>query len=211
METVTGFIFLGSKITVDGDCSHEIKRHLLLGRQAMTNLDNIVKSRHYFANKGLSNQSYGFPSGHVWMWKLDCEEGWASKNWCFWTVVLEKTLESPLDCKEIQSVPSKANLFWVFFGRIDAEAETPAFWPPHAKSWPVGKDSDNGRDWRQEEKWTREDKMAGWHQDSMHMSLGELRELVVDREAWRAAIHGVARSRTQLNWTELNVQCSYLL
>ena len=99
VETVSDFIFLGSKITADGDCSHEIKRCLLLGRKVMTNLDSILKSRHYFANKGLSNQGYGFSSGHVWMWELDCEKNWVPKNWCFWTVVL-KTLESPLDCKK---------------------------------------------------------------------------------------------------------------
>ena len=99
VETVADSIFLGSKITADGDCSHEIKRHLLLGRKVMTNLDSILKSRHYFANKGPSSQGYGVCCGHVWMWELDCEEGWAPKNWCFWTAVLEKTLESPLDCR----------------------------------------------------------------------------------------------------------------
>ena len=102
-------------------------------------------------------------SNHVWMWELDCEEGWAPKNWCFWTVVLEKTLESPLDCKEIQPVHSKGDQSWVFFGRNDAEAETPVLWLPHAKSWLIGKDSDAGRDWGQEEKGMTEDEMAGWH------------------------------------------------
>ena len=97
------------------------------------------------------------------MWELDCEESWALKNWCFWTVVLEKTLESPLDCKEIQPVHSEGDWSWVFFGRNDAKAETPVLWPPHAKSWPIGKDSDAGRDWGQEEKWMTEDEMAGWH------------------------------------------------
>ena len=124
-ETVTDFIFRGSKITADGDCSHEIKRCLLLGRKVMTNLDSILKSRDYFANKGLSSQGYGFSSGHVWMWELDCEESWAPKNWCFWTVVLEKTLESPLDFKEIQPVHPKGDQSWVFIGRTDVEAETP--------------------------------------------------------------------------------------
>ena len=108
-------IFAGSQITADGDCSHEIRRCLLLGRKVMTNLDNIFKSRHCFANKGPSSQGYGFSSGHVWMWELDCEESWAPRNWCFWTVVLEKTLESPLDCKEIQLVHSKGDQCWVFF------------------------------------------------------------------------------------------------
>ena len=119
--------------------------------------------RHYFVNKGPSSQGYGFSSGHVWMWELDCEESGAPKNWCFWTVVLEKTLESSLDCKEIQPVHPKGDQSWVFIGRTDAEAETPILWPPHAKSWLIGKDSDPGRDWGQEEKGTTEDEMAGWH------------------------------------------------
>ena len=118
--------FGGSKFTADGDCSHEIKRHLLLGRKAMTNLDSILKnSDNYFANKGPSSQGYGFSSGHVWMWELDYKESWALKNWCFWTVVLEKTLESPLGCKEIQPVHPKGDQSWIFIGRTDAEAETP--------------------------------------------------------------------------------------
>ena len=130
----------------------------------MTNLDsNIQKQRHYFANKGSSSQGYGFSCGHVWMWELDYEEGWAPKNWCFWTVVLEKILESPLDCKEIQPVHSEGNQPWDFFGRNDAKAETPVLWPPHEKSWLIGKDSDAGRDRGQEEKGTTEGEMAGWH------------------------------------------------
>ena len=116
---------------------------------------------YYFVNKGLSSQGYGFSSGHIWMWELDCEESWAPKNWCFWTVVSEKTLESPLDCKEIQPVHSKGDQSWVFFGRTDAEAETPVLWPPHAKSWVIEKDSDPAREWGQEEKGMTEDEMAG--------------------------------------------------
>ena len=137
------------------------------------------------------------------MWELDCEESWALKNWFFWTVVLEKTLESPLDCKEIQLVHSEGDQSWVFFGRTDAKAETPVLWPPHAKSWLMEK-TDAGRDWGQEEKETTEDEMAGWHH-WLDGHLSELRELVMDREAWRAAIHGVTKSRTWLSdWTELN-------
>ena len=140
-------------ITSDGDCSHEIKRRLLLGRKVMTNLDSIFKSRDItFANKGLSSQGYGFSSGHVWRWDLDGEESWALKNGCFWTVVLEKTLESTLDCKKIQPVHPKGDRSWVFIGRTDVEAETPILWPPPAKSWLIGKDPDAGKDWGQEEK-----------------------------------------------------------
>ena len=162
-ETVSDFIFLGSKITADGDCSHEIKRCLFLGRKVMTNLDRIFKSRDITLPTKVPSQGCGFSSGHVWMWELYCEESWAPKNWCFWTVVLEKTLESPLDYKEFQPVHSKGDQSWVFFGRNDAKAETPVLWPTHVKSWLTGKDSDTGRDWGQEEKGTTEDEMAGWH------------------------------------------------
>ena len=139
----------------------KLKDSLFLGRKAMTNLDSIF--RHYFAKKGPSSQTYGFSSSHVWMWELDYKESWVAKNWCFWSVVLEQTLESPLDCKEIQPVHPKGDQSWVFIGRTDAEAETPILWPPHVKSWLIGKDSDAGRDWGQEEKGTTEDEMAGWH------------------------------------------------
>ena len=150
-------LYFGSKIIADGDCSHEIKRRLLLGRKAMITLDSILKKqRHYFANKSPSSQSYGFSSSHVWMWELEYKESWTLKNWCFWTVVLEKTLESPLDCKEIQLVYPKGNQSWIFIGRTDAEAETPILWPPDAKNWLLGKDPDSGKDWRREEKETTE-------------------------------------------------------
>ena len=155
--------FLGSQITAVGDCGHEIKRGLLLGRKAMTNLQRIKKQRHYFANKVLSSQSYGFSSSHVWMWELDNKECWAPKNWCFWMLMLEKTLESPLDCKEIQPVHHKGNLSWIFIGRTDAKAETPILWPPDAKNWLIWKDPVAGKDWRQEEKWMTEDEIVGWH------------------------------------------------
>ena len=131
METVSDFIFLGSKITAGGDCRHDIKRCLLLGRKAMTNLDSILKSRDItLPNKDPSSQSYGFSTSHVWMWELDPKESWAPKNWSFWTVVLERTLQSPLDCKGIQSVHPKGDQSWVFIGRTDAEAETPLLWSP---------------------------------------------------------------------------------
>ena len=157
------FILGGSKITADGDRSHEIERYLFLGRKIMTNLESILKSRDNFVHKGPSSQGYGFSSSHVWMWELDCEESWAPKNWCFWTMMLEKALESPLDCKEIQPVHPKGDQSWVFIERTDAETENPILGPPHAKSWLTGKDSDAGRDWGQEEKGTTEDEMAGWH------------------------------------------------
>ena len=124
---------------------------------------HIKKQRHYIANKGPSSQSYVFSSTRVWMWELDYKESWALKNWCFWTVVLEKTLESPLDCKEIQPVHPKGNQSWIFTGRTDAEVETPILWPPDVKNWLLRKDPDAGKGWRQEEKGTTEDEMVGWH------------------------------------------------
>ena len=124
---------------------------------------HIKKQRHYFASKGLSSQSYGFSSSHVWMWKLNYKESWAPKNWCFWTVVLEKTLESPLDCKEIQPIHPKGDQSWMFIGGTDVEAETPILWPPDAKSWLIRKDPDAGKDWRWEKKGTTEYDMVGWH------------------------------------------------
>ena len=126
MQTVTDFIFLGSKITADCDGSHEIKRCLLLGRKAMTNLENILKSRHYLADKGPYSQSYGFSSGQVWMWELDHKESWVLKNWCFWTVVLEKTLESPLDCKEIKPVLKEISPEYSLEGLIQSSWAEPA-------------------------------------------------------------------------------------
>ena len=154
------FIFLGSKITVDGDCSHEMKRRLLLGRKVMTNLDSILKNRDFTLP---TNVRLGFSSGHVWMWELDYRESWVLKIWHFWSVVLEKTLESPWDCKEIQPVHPRGDQSWLFIGRTDVEAETPLLWPPDAQSWLIWKDPDAGKDWGQEEKGTTEDDMVGWY------------------------------------------------
>ena len=143
--TVTGFIFLGSRITADGDCNHEIKRHLLLGRKAMTNLDSILKSRDItLLTKVHIVKAMVFPSSNVWMWELN-QKDWALKNWCFWTVVLEKTLRSPLDCKESKPVNPKGNQSCVFIGRTDAEA--PMLWLSVAKNWLTGKHPDAGKDW----------------------------------------------------------------
>ena len=157
------FIFGGSKITADGDWSHEIKRCLFLGRKVMTNLDSILKSRDItLSTKVHLVKAMVFPVV-MYECELDYKESWAPKNWCFWTVVLEKTFESPLDCKEMQPVHPKGDQSWVFTGRTDVEAETPILWPPDAKSWLIGKDPDAGKDWRQEEEGTTEDKMVGWH------------------------------------------------
>ena len=156
-------MFWGSKITADGDCSHEIKRHLLLGGKVMTKPDSILKSRDItLSTKFCLIKAMVFPVV-MWMWELDYKESWVPKNWCFWTVVLEKTLESPLDCKEIQPLHPKGDQSWVFIGRTDAEAKTPILWPLDVKSWLIWKDPDAGKEWGQEEKGTTEDEMVGWH------------------------------------------------
>ena len=161
---------------------------------------HVKNQRYYFANKGPSSQSYGFSSSHVWMWELDYKESWAPKNWCFWTVVLEKTLESPLDCKEIQPGHPKGNQSWIFIGRTDAEAETPILWPPAAKGWLIWKDPDVGKDWRQEEKGP----IVGWH----HQLDGhEFEQTGVGDEQERLACcssygHKESDMTEQLNWTE---------
>ena len=165
---------------------------------------HIEKQRHYFGNKGLSSQGYGFSSGPVWMWELDCEESWALKNLCFWTVVLEETL----DCKEIQPVHSKGDQSWVLIGRTDAKAETPILWPPHVKSWLIGKDPDAGRDWGQEEKGMTEDEMAGWHHQlnghefEWTLRVGDGQGDLACCDSW-----GCEESDTTewLNWTDLTL------
>ena len=129
----------------------------------MANLYSIKKQRYYCANKGLYSQSYDFSSSYVEMWELDRKESWAPKNWCFWTVVLEKTLKSPLDCKKIKTVNPKGNQYWIFIARTDAETEAPILWPPDVKNWLIGKDPDAGKDWKQEEKGTTQGEMVEWH------------------------------------------------
>ena len=165
METVKNFIFLGSKISVDNDCTHEIyeiKRCLALERKTDTPRQHIKKQRHYFLTN-LYSQSYEFSSSHVWMWELDHKEGWVPKNWCFLAVMFEKTLESPLNCKEIQPVNPKGNKSGIFTGMTDVETETSILWPPDVKSWFIAEDSDAGKDRRQGEKKTTENELVGWH------------------------------------------------
>ena len=159
---------MNAKITADDDCSHEIKKKkkktLAPWKKSYDKpRQRIKKQRHYFANKGPPIKSYDFSSSHVWMWELDYKESWAPKNWCSWTVVWEKTLESPLDCKEIQPFHPKGNQSWMFFGRTDVKAESPVLWPPEVKNWLIWKDPDAGKDGRQEEKGKTEDETAGWH------------------------------------------------
>ena len=167
---------------------------------------HVKKQRHSFVNKGPSSQGYGFSSSHVWMWELDYKESWVPKNWCFWTVVLEKTLESPFACKEIQPVHPKGDQSWVFIGRTDAKTETPILWPPHVKSWLIGKDFDAGRGWGQEETATTEDEMAGWHhwpdgrQSEWTPGVGDGQGGLACCNSWG---HKESDRTEWLNWTKL--------
>ena len=179
-------------------------RRLLLGRKAMTNLDSILKSRHHFANKGLCSQSYGFSNSRVEMWELRYKEGWAPKNWCFRIAVLEKTHESPLDCKEIKPINPKGIQLWIFFGRTDAEVEVPILWPPDSKSWIIRKDPDAGKEWRQ--KGMTEDEMVGWHH---RLNGNDFEQTPGDGEGQGSLArcspwgHKVSDTTERLNWTEL--------
>ena len=210
METVTDFIFLGSKITADGDCSHEIKRRLLLGTKAMTNLDSILKSRDItLQTKVCLVKAVVFPvvmyGCETWTikkagcWRID-----AFELWCW-----RRRLKRLSDCKKMKPVNCKGNQSWIFIGRTDAEAEIPILWPLDGKSWLIGKDPDAGKDLGKEEKGTIEDEMVRWH----HWLNGhefELWALVMDREAWHAAVHRVTKSWTWLSdWTELNWTSCY--
>ena len=209
METVTGIIFLGSKITANDECSHEIKRRLLLGGKGMTNLDSILKSRDItLLTKVCLVKAMVFPV--VMMWELDCTQSWVPKNWCFWTVVLEKTLHSPLDCKELKPFNPKGNQSWIFVGRTDVEAETPIFWPSVAKNWLIGEDLDTEKEGRKRRGWQRMRWLDGTT-DSTDMSL-------ISSESWwwtenPVVLQSMGSQKVGHDWvTELNwITCIWLI
>ena len=209
LEIVTGFIFLGSKITADGDCSHKIKRHFLSGRKAMTNLDSILKSRDITLPTEIHLvKAMVFPVVMYRCEELDYKESWGTKNWRFWTVVMEKTLESPLNCKEIKSVNTEGNQSWIFIGRTDAEAETPILWPPDAKNWLIGKGPDTRKDWGQEKKGTTEDETIEWrhqldgHQFEWGLGAGDGQVSLVCCSPWGCKQSDMTE---QQNWTASKV------
>ena len=209
METVTGIIFLGSKITANDECSHESKRRLLLGGKGMTNLDSILKSRDItLLTKVCLVKAMVFPV--VMMWELDCTQSWVPKNWCFWTVVLEKTLHSPLDCKELKPFNPKGNQSWIFVGRTDVEAETPIFWPSVAKNWLIGEDLDTEKEGRKRRGWQRMRWLDGTT-DSTDMSL-------ISSESWwwtenPVVLQSMGSQKVGHDWvTELNwITCIWLI
>ena len=200
METVTDFIFLGSKISVMVTAARKLKDAFSLEGK-LNKPRQCIKKQTLFCQQSLYSQSYGFSSSHVWIWELDHKEGWALSNWCFWIVVLEKTLESPLDSKEIKPVHPLENQPWIFIGRTDFEAEVPILWPPDAKSRLTGKDSDARKDWGEWEKEVTEDEMVGWHHRDNGYEFDQTPGDRKDRGAWCAAVYGIAKSQI---WQQLN-------
>ena len=213
MEAVRTFLFFWAPKSLQMvTVGMKLKHACSLGEKSYDQpKEHIKKQRHYFANKCSSSQGYGFSSSHVWMWELDYRKRWAPKNWCFWTVVFEKTLESPLDCKEIQSVYPK-DQSRVFIWWTDAEAETPILWPPCAKSWLIGKDLDAGKDWRQERKGMTKNEMVGWHhqldghESEQVLGVGDAQGSLVGCSPWG---HKESDTTEWLNWNDCD-QCELI-